>query len=65
MDLDVIGRTGLARILDVSESTTRNLQARKLIEPEGMVDGRPLFSVKKAQQLKSARDAERANKDAA
>ena len=65
MELNVVGRSGLARILRVSERTARNLQERKLIEPECIVDGRPLFSVEKAERLKAARDAERARKDAA
>jgi DNA-binding transcriptional MerR regulator len=53
---DIVGRKGLARILDVSESTTRNLEKRGLIAPEAIVDGRALFSAKKARALRVARE---------
>jgi DNA-binding transcriptional MerR regulator len=53
---DVVGRKGLARILDVSESTTRNLERAGLIAPEAIVDGRALFSAKKARALRVARE---------
>ena len=62
MNDQLVGRTGLARLLEVSENTTRSIEAQKLIEPECVVDGRPLFSVAKARKLKSARDARRAPK---
>lgn len=55
--LEIVGRKGLARILDVSESTTRNLEARGEISPEQIVDGRPIYSVVKAQALKQKREA--------
>ena len=35
--LEIVGRTGLARLLGVSESTTRNLEARGEIAPEQIV----------------------------
>lgn len=56
---EVVGRTGLARILGVSENTARNLEARGEIAPEAIVDGRPLFSAQKARELRNARDARR------
>jgi hypothetical protein len=46
--LEIVGRTDLARLLEVSESTTRNLEARGEIAPEQIVDGRPIYSVAKA-----------------
>ena len=54
---EVVGRKGLARILDVSEGTTRNLERRGEIVAEAVVDGRPLFSAEKARQLRASRDA--------
>jgi DNA-binding transcriptional MerR regulator len=59
MQIELVGRTGLARILEVSEATTRNWEARGLITPECTVDGRDLFSAQKAKQLKAARDSRR------
>jgi DNA-binding transcriptional MerR regulator len=56
----VCGRSGLARILEVSENTTRNWEARGLIAPECFADGRPLFSEEKAKKLKQTRDSEKA-----
>jgi DNA-binding transcriptional MerR regulator len=55
----VCGRSGLARILEVSENTTRNWEIKGLISPECFVDGRPLFSEDKARQLKQAKDSEK------
>ena len=57
--LGVVGRSGLARILGCSESTTRNLEARGLLAPEQVVEGRPLFSVEKAKRLRLQRDSGR------
>ena len=54
------GRRGLAQILEVSETQTMNIQAAGLIEPEMVVEGRPLFSVQKAQALREKREAARA-----
>ena len=54
---ELVGRVGLARILEVSENTTRNLEARGEITPEQMVDGRPVYSVLKARALKEKRAA--------
>lgn len=59
MKLNLVGRSGLARILDCSEGTTRNLEFRGAIAPECIVDGRPLYSVAKAEALRAARTAER------
>jgi hypothetical protein len=56
---EIVGRTGLARILGVCANTTRNLEARGLIAPEAIVDGRPLFSAHKARELRAVRDARR------
>jgi len=56
---EVVGRKGLARILDVSEGTTRNLERRGEIHPEAIVDGRALFSADKARKLRAVRDARR------
>jgi hypothetical protein len=53
------GRAGLARILDVSERTARNVEDAGDIEPEMVVGGRPLFSVAKAHALRERREAER------
>jgi DNA-binding transcriptional MerR regulator len=61
---EVIGRKGLARILDVSESTTRNLERRGEIQPEAIVDGRALFSAEKARKLRATRDARREDRPA-
>ena len=55
METVLVGRTGLAQILEVSENTTRNWEARGVIEPECVVSGRPLFSAAKAHQVKLAR----------
>jgi DNA-binding transcriptional MerR regulator len=55
----VVGRSGLAKILGVSEGTTRNLERRGEIAPEAIVDGRALFSAEKARLLRAARDARR------
>ena len=55
MATELVGRTGLARILEVSENTTRNWEARGLITREYVVDGRPLFSAAKAQKLKETK----------
>jgi hypothetical protein len=65
MPYELVGRKGLARILDVSENTTRNLEARKEINREAIVDGRPLFSAEKARHLKAARDARRPSLESA
>jgi hypothetical protein len=54
---EVVGRKGLARILDVSEGTTRNLERKGEIAPEAIVDGRALFSAEKARKLRALRDA--------
>jgi hypothetical protein len=53
---ELTGRAGLARILGQSESTTRNLQRRGLVLPECVIDGRPMFSIAAAMQLKEQRD---------
>jgi hypothetical protein len=54
------GRRGLAQILGVSETQTKNLEAAGLIEPEMVIDGRyPLFSVAKAHALREKREAAR------
>ncbi len=58
----LVGRKGLARILDVAEATTRNLEAAGEIAPEMIVDGRALFSVEKATALKARRDARRSRR---
>ena len=55
--MQLVGRTGLARILGVSENTTRNLETRGEIAPEAIVDGRPIYSVEKAKALKAKRDS--------
>jgi DNA-binding transcriptional MerR regulator len=60
MNGELVGRTGLARILEVSEATTRNWEARGLIEPACRIDGRDLFSAEKARQLKAERAQHRA-----
>ena len=54
------GRRGLAQILGVSESQTKNLEAAGLIAPEMVVDGRPMFAVPKAHTLREKREAARA-----
>jgi hypothetical protein len=55
MTAGIVGRTGLARILECSEATTRNLEARGEIAPEAIVDGRPVFSIEKASELRAKR----------
>ena len=55
-----VGRSGLARILGVSETSTRNLEARQEIKPKAIVDGRPLYAVSEAMALKAKRDAAKA-----
>jgi hypothetical protein len=57
--MDLCSRTGLARILDCSEATTRNLEHAGEIAPEAVVGGRPLFSVQKAEALRTKRETER------
>jgi hypothetical protein len=59
-DPRLCGRAGLARILDVSEGTARNVELAGEIAPEMVVGGRPLFSVEKALALAAKRHAERA-----
>jgi len=59
MQPDLVGRSGLARILEVAENTTRAWEARGLIKPECTIDGRDLFSAQKARELKAAREAQR------
>jgi len=56
---EIVGRSGLAKILGVSESTTRYLEARGEITREANVDGRPIYSAAKAHQLRQLRDAKR------
>lgn len=58
------GRAGLARILDSSERTARNLQLAGEIAPEMVVGGRPLFSVEKARALREKREQRLANRSA-
>jgi hypothetical protein len=60
MSPELVGRTGLARILEVSENSARSIEARGEIAPEAIVDGRPLFSAQKARQLRADREARRA-----
>jgi hypothetical protein len=62
---ELVGRTGLARILDVTENTTRNLQKIGKIAPEAIISGRPLFSADKARALRAERDAAHAEAQAA
>ncbi len=57
MRSEMVGRKGLARILDVCEGTTRNLERNGLIYRETVIDGRALFSVQKAKKLRKSRDA--------
>ncbi len=59
MDINLVGRAGLARILGVSEATARALEARGDIAPETSVGGRAVFSVQKAEALRERREAER------
>ena len=59
MTPELVGRTGLARILEVSENSARSIEARGEIAPETFVNGRPLFSVQKARQLHAVREARR------
>lgn len=54
---ELVGRARLARILDCSENTTRNMEARGEIKPALIVGGRPLFLADQARALKSQRDA--------
>ena len=61
---EIVGRTGLARILGVSVSTTRNLEARGAIAPDAIVEGRPVYSADKAKQLRVTLDAKRAQRRA-
>jgi hypothetical protein len=58
-ELNVCGRAGLAKILDSSESHTRNLEKAGLIAPIAIIGGRPLFSTVQAWALKAQRDAKR------
>jgi hypothetical protein len=59
-DSGLCGRAGLARILECSEATARNVELAGGISPECVVGGRPLFSVEKALALAAKRTAERA-----
>lgn len=61
----LVGRKGLAQILDVAEATTRNLEAAGEIAPAMYVDGRALFLADQAQELKAKRDARRSTRNAA
>jgi DNA-binding transcriptional MerR regulator len=58
VDINLVGRAGLARVLGVSEATARALEARGEIAPETTVGRRALFSVQQAEALKAKRDAE-------
>ena len=49
---ELCGRAGLARILEVSESTARHLERRGLIRPVMRVGKRALFAVQDAQTLR-------------
>ena len=57
--MEIVTRSGLAKLLDVSEATTRNLEARGEIVREGVVGNRGVYSVAKALALRARRDAER------
>lgn len=59
MNLELASRAGLARILGVSESGARFIEARGEIAPVAVVSGRPLFSVADAEALRAKRDAAR------
>jgi hypothetical protein len=59
---ELVGRAGLAKILDSSESTTRYLQDAGKIAPEMVIGNRPLFSVEKALALRAERDAARGSR---
>jgi hypothetical protein len=56
-DIALCGRSGLAKILDTSESTTRNLERAGRIRPKIIIGNRPLYSIEEAEALRSARDA--------
>jgi hypothetical protein len=64
MSPELVGRTGLARILKVSENSARSIEARGEISPTTFVDGRALFSAHEARQLCAAREARRAQTQA-
>ena len=64
MEQKLVGRSGLAKILDSSESTTRYLQEAGKIEPVMIVGNRPLFSVDKAWALRAERDASARSRNA-
>lgn len=57
IDLQLTGRSGLARVVGVSDTAARDLERRGLIRPVTFVDGRPLFSVSEAEALRAKRDA--------
>jgi hypothetical protein len=59
MNAQITGRTGLAQILEVSESMTRVLQAKGLIKPIAVIGKRPVFSVREALEFKASRMANR------
>jgi hypothetical protein len=63
-DIGYVGRSGLARILGVSETSTRNFETRQEIRPKAIVDGRPLYAVADAVALKAKRDAARETREA-
>jgi hypothetical protein len=57
---DVCGRTGLAQILGVSESQTRNFEKAGLIARVAVIGSRPLFSIEQAKELRARREAKAA-----
>jgi hypothetical protein len=56
---NLIGRSGLARLLEVSEKTARMVEMRGEIAPETFIEGRPMFSAAKARVLRDRREADR------
>ena len=58
-EFNLAGRSGAARVLEVSEATIRNLMASGELSAAATVDGRPLFRIDDLRALKERRDAKR------
>ncbi len=60
LEIDLVGRAGLAAILGISEAQSRTLQLQGEITPAARVGQRDLFNVADAVALRAKRDARRA-----
>lgn len=64
MEQELVGRSGLAKILDLSESMTEKLRKAGKIKPVTFIGKRPAYSVADALALRAERDAAARNRSA-